>query len=366
MDIVAVETAPDGTEADVLAFAVAEPLEPGSELQALDRALGGRIERLIADGELTAKRGKVTTIHAAARSRRSGSRSRASGADPDADALRTAAAASRAAARRTVAWVLDPDGLPVAEQARAVADGLALGRYDAGRWKTDADRRARVETLSLLRAAGGRGRRARAPRRARGRLGEPRPRPRERALERPTPIRLAEVAEEIAERFAAISVEVLGQEGLEKAGMGALLSVAQGSHNPPQLVTLRYEPETPANAELVLGIVGKGITFDSGGLSLKPAASMEDMKSDMAGAAAAFAALGAIAELELPVRALAVVPACENMPSGHATRPGDVVAPRTARRSRSTTRTPRAGSSSPTRSTTPARRARPTSSTSRR
>ena len=107
--------------------------------------------------------------------------------------------------------------------------------------------------------------------------------------------------------------------------MGSFLSVSAGSHNPPRLITLRYEPESPADPELVLGVVGKGITFDSGGYSLKPAASMEDMKSDMGGAAAALSALGAIAELELPVRVVVVVPATENMLSGHATRPGDVV-----------------------------------------
>ena len=175
MDIVAVETAPDGIEADVLAFAVGEPLEPGPELLALDRALDGRIERLIADGELTGKRGKVTTIHAGSEIAARRVAVVGLGANPDAEALRTAAAAVSRARAGTVAWVVDPAGLPVAEQARAVADGLTLGRYDAGRWKSDADRPPTLETLSLLRAARGRGGGARAPRRARGRLGEPLP-----------------------------------------------------------------------------------------------------------------------------------------------------------------------------------------------
>jgi leucyl aminopeptidase len=213
----------------------------------------------------------------------------------------------------------------VAEQARAIADGLALGRYDESRWKTEADKPPALETLIFC---GPQAAEAVEPARRAALVAGWANRARD-LVNAPgnvlTPIRLAEVAEEIAERFSRISVSVLGQEQLERAGMGALLSVSQGSHNPPRLVTLRYEPEAPADAELVLGIVGKGITFDSGGLSLKPAASMEDMKCDMAGAAAAFGALGAMAELELPVRAIAVVPTCENMPAGHATRPGDII-----------------------------------------
>jgi leucyl aminopeptidase len=100
--------------------------------------------------------------------------------------------------------------------------------------------------------------------------------------------------------------------------------VARASSVPPRLIVLRYEPEG-ARDDLVLGLVGKAVTFDSGGLSLKPAASMEDMKSDMGGGGAVLAALGAVAELELPVRIIAVVAACENMPGGNALRPGDIV-----------------------------------------
>ena len=107
--------------------------------------------------------------------------------------------------------------------------------------------------------------------------------------------------------------------------MGALLAVAQGSHNEPRLVVLRYEPPNPTNPDVVLGFVGKAITFDTGGISLKPSLHMEDMKGDMGGGGAVLEAMGALADLQLPVRAIAVIAAAENMPGGHAYRPGDIL-----------------------------------------
>jgi leucyl aminopeptidase len=106
--------------------------------------------------------------------------------------------------------------------------------------------------------------------------------------------------------------------------MGALAAVSQGSNNEPRLIKLTHEP-AGAKGDVFLGLVGKAITFDAGGLSLKPADRMEEMKADMGGGAAVLAAMGAIAELGLPIRVLAVVPSCENMPGGHAYRPGDII-----------------------------------------
>jgi leucyl aminopeptidase len=107
--------------------------------------------------------------------------------------------------------------------------------------------------------------------------------------------------------------------------MGAFAAVAQGSDTPARLIVLRYEPPEPARADLVLGLVGKAITFDTGGISLKPSLHMEDMKGDMGGGAAVIEATGAIAELGLPIRVFTVAAATENMPSGHAYRPGDII-----------------------------------------
>jgi len=107
--------------------------------------------------------------------------------------------------------------------------------------------------------------------------------------------------------------------------MGALAAVGRGSRNEPRLIVLRYEPPTVTRADVTLGLVGKAITFDAGGISLKPAAKMEDMKGDMAGGAGTLHGMGAVAALKLPVRAIAVLAAAENLPGGDAFRPGDIL-----------------------------------------
>jgi leucyl aminopeptidase len=121
-----------------------------------------------------------------------------------------------------------------------------------------------------------------------------------------------------------VTSEILDEQQIESLGMGLLLGVARGSAEPPRVLVLRYEPPG-APAWPVLGLVGKGITFDTGGLSIKPADGMERMKDDMAGGAAVVAALRMIALEQLPLRVIAVVPCTENMPGGRATRPGDVL-----------------------------------------
>ncbi|MEN8113530.1 MAG: leucyl aminopeptidase [Actinomycetota bacterium] len=131
----------------------------------------------------------------------------------------------------------------------------------------------------------------------------------------------AVLAERAAELSDAIAVEIIDEIEAAERGYGGLLAVGSGATNPPRMVVLRYEPE---GAEASLALVGKGIVFDSGGLSIKPAAMMEQMKTDMAGAAAVFGAMQAIAELELPIKVLGVTPLSENMTGGAALRPGDV------------------------------------------
>jgi len=136
------------------------------------------------------------------------------------------------------------------------------------------------------------------------------------------PAYLADRAGEIAAAYDSLEVEVLGRDQLEAEGMGGILAVASGSAKDPALIVLRYSGGSPGPA---LGLVGKGVTFDSGGISIKPAAGMELMKKDMSGGAAVLEATGAIAELGLPVDLITVVPAVENMPSGTAMRPGDII-----------------------------------------
>jgi leucyl aminopeptidase len=136
-----------------------------------------------------------------------------------------------------------------------------------------------------------------------------------------TPSYLAGRANAIAEEHDSVTCEVLGREEIKEKGMGGLVAVSQGTAEDPRLIVLRYrggDGET-------LALVGKGVTFDSGGISIKPAAAMHEMKMDMSGAAAVVETVSAIAKLELPIDVLAVIPSTENMPSGTAVKPGDII-----------------------------------------
>ena len=136
-----------------------------------------------------------------------------------------------------------------------------------------------------------------------------------------TPSYLADEAKKLAREFK-LELDVLERKDMEKLGMGALLSVASASHQPPKLIVLHYKGDSKKKP---LAFVGKGITFDTGGISLKPAAEMDEMKYDMSGAASVLGAVRALAQMRAPVNVVGVIPACENMPGGHATKPGDIV-----------------------------------------
>ncbi len=138
-----------------------------------------------------------------------------------------------------------------------------------------------------------------------------------------TPTALGEHARRLGEEIERLSVEVEGREGIVGRSMGAFAAVAQGSEQDPALITLRYEP--PGATGPLLGFVGKAVTFDSGGISLKPGPKMAEMKFDMSGGAAVISAVAAIARIGLPVRIVAVVGATENLPSGRSVKPGDIV-----------------------------------------
>ncbi len=137
-----------------------------------------------------------------------------------------------------------------------------------------------------------------------------------------TPQHLAETAQSLGKTWDC-KVKVLDRDAMEKLGMGALLAVAAGSHRPPQFIIMEYAGGKSKARPLVL--VGKGITFDTGGISLKPAPEMDEMKFDMCGAASVLGTMRAVAEMKLPLNVVALIPTCENMPGGGATRPGDVV-----------------------------------------
>ena len=334
MEIDVVEGAPEGVQADVLVFPVPDPVALPPAAEELDRHVEGTLRHLIEDGELKGERGCITVFHTngkiAAHRLAAAGVGEADELDPDSYRTAAARAATRTAEMggSTVAWILEDsgDGMSSADQARAIVEGTALGPYDAGRWKTNGDERRRpIERLVLCGAgAAGVGEEAKRANvvakwtnHCRDLVNAP---PNEL-----TPARLAEWAEQNVGSLDSVRFEALGPEEIRAAGMGALAAVGQGSANPGRLITLRYRPKGEPRAGIVLGLVGKAITFDAGGLSLKPANRMEEMKSDMSGGAAVLTALGAIAELDLPLEILAVVPSTENMPGGGAYRPGDII-----------------------------------------
>ena len=138
-----------------------------------------------------------------------------------------------------------------------------------------------------------------------------------------TPTVLAERAQQLGEQYSALDVSVLDEPELEALGMGSFLSVSRGSQQPAKLIVLRYTGGTAEAAPVAL--VGKAVTFDAGGISLKPAAQMDEMKFDMCGGASVFGVLAACAELQLPINVVGVIPSSENLPGGKATKPGDIV-----------------------------------------
>jgi leucyl aminopeptidase len=138
-----------------------------------------------------------------------------------------------------------------------------------------------------------------------------------------TPIYLAEQARALAKKHTSLRVQVLDEAAIRREKMGCLLAVAQGSHQPPRFIVLEHRVSKTDKPPVVL--VGKGVTFDTGGISLKDPPAMDEMKYDMSGAAAVIATLSLVAELRLPLRVVGLVAAVENMPSGHAIKPGDIV-----------------------------------------
>ena len=323
---------PGQTSVDALAIPVTTPLS-GEGAQIVDEKLGGLLRQLTENGELRGDRGESLLLHT--NGRLEAPRVVAAGLgkrdQPDADAFRTAGAAAAQSLARvggTLLWLLD-ESLPLSlpEQAAALVEGTILGGYTPGQWKTqDAGKRARpVERIVIghtetpeLRAAIERA----------ALLAERTNRARDLANMPPNeldPHTLAEHAQALAGEHEHLKAEILGPREMDTLGMGALAAVGRGSRNEPRLIVLRYDPPTVTRPDVTLGLVGKAITFDAGGISLKPAAKMEDMKGDMAGGAGALHGMGAVAALQLPVRAIAVLAAAENLPGGDAFRPGDIL-----------------------------------------
>lgn len=309
---------------------------PGGATGAADKALDGAISRLIAEGEIKGKKGEITIIHTLGKI--PPARVVVAGLGKQKDfspevvrqVMGTTCRRLRRAGIERAATILHGagiGGLGTAESAQAIAEGALLGLYTFKRHfsKSDDDGNGLNELTvvemddsktSAVQESLDRGRvLAEAAMLARDMVNEP--------SNFMTPTHIAEIARNVADEHGLEST-ILDKPQMEELGMGGLLGVARGSAEPPKFIVLRYQgdPDNPGNN---LGLIGKGITFDTGGISLKGAAGMGEMKGDMAGAASVISAMKAIAQFKPKLNVTAIAAATENMPGGSAQKPGDVL-----------------------------------------
>jgi leucyl aminopeptidase len=321
-------------DVDALIVVVFEGEEPEGEiLKDIDQRTQGTLRDLMTANELRGKINECTYIHHAGdmKARRlllvgAGKREKFSY-----DIVRRTAGTAfrylRSKGIKSAAMVLRPEW-ELKKAARSAVEGALLGLFDVDIYKTEDKESRYLEDLIFLADRGDAASLqdgieqgkilAKATNFARNLVNEP-----SSVL---TPTELASRAADIASRFG-LDIEVLDEQQMKELGMGSILAVARGSDEPAKLIVLRYTPEGPSKSatEEVLALVGKGITFDSGGISIKPAEGMDRMKYDMAGGAVVLGAMRAIGQLRPPIRVLGIVPATENMPSGRAQKPGDVI-----------------------------------------
>jgi len=292
----------------------------------VNQATGGWIEEAYRSGEFTGKACETLLMH-----RPPGLRARrlvlVGGGKSDRFGLLELRRASGALVRSLRQRCLREAALALeggAEQVAAAAQGAITGDYEPDRYKTTKSNGKPLERLSLALPSGAPELEPALQRACL--IAETQNFVRDLVLEpanRMTPGALAERARQMAAQYG-LDCDVLDQARMRQLGMGALLGVAQGSAEPPALIVLSYRPQ-PAACSVHLGLIGKAVTFDSGGISIKPSENMDKMKYDMAGGAAVMGALRAIAQLKPSIAVTGLIPAVENMPGSRAQRPGDIV-----------------------------------------
>ena len=331
---------PGDVETDLLIIPIFENESLSEAVPGLSEATGGAIDRALASREV---QGKAYELFLTAAVKSPGGKEWASprialiGAGREADfsleRLRRVATAAAVAARqryipRLAFFYRSPaNPLDAALAVQAITEGLILAAFSADRYKSQNRSGPAVEQLQVVVPSSiGRERDLEAAV-ERGRvLGESSNLARDLCNEPAnvlTPSVFADRAGAIAQA-AGLAVEVLDEDEIARLHMGLLMGVARGSAEPPRLLVMKHEP-AGAPAAPVLGLVGKGITFDTGGISIKPAEGMDRMKDDMAGGAAVVCAMRAIAMLGAPIKVVGIVPMSENMPGGRAVKPGDVL-----------------------------------------
>jgi leucyl aminopeptidase len=321
-------------ECDALVVGIYEGEKPvEGTLADLDKRIGGVLASLIENGEFSGKAGESAYVHNTGemKARRLLLLGAGKQADFTADNVRkmagTAARTLRSKKARSFAF-LRRSQLAIGESAQAATEGALWALFDADKYhtsdKTENHLEAMILATSSLEGEGSieelkrgveRGRIiAEAANFGREIINEP--------SNIMTPTALAQKAEEVAKDYG-LELDVLDEAQMKELGMGSLLGVAQGSAEPAKMIVLRYTPKT--DSDETIAIVGKGVTFDTGGISIKPSDGMEKMKYDMAGGATTISAMRAIAQIKPAVNVIGIVPAVENMPGGRAQRPGDVV-----------------------------------------
>ena len=311
--------------------------KPTPAFQALDTASGGKLSAIARKARFKGTAGKRLQTHAL--DGVTADSVLVVGCGPKKDTMTperygkivaSAAQAVMTTGARSSAWTLaelDVDGRDFEWKSRIAVERLSGAAYHFGAMRSEADK-ARTPPPERASVAAPRGHRAAAT----AGLAVGRAIAAGVSLARDlgnlpgnvcTPSHLAEAAKALAGRHRKVSFKALDESRMKKLGMGSLLSVARGSRQPPRLVILEYRGAPRSRPPIVL--VGKGITFDSGGISIKPSATMDEMKFDMCGAASVIGTMEACATLELPLNVVALAPACENLPDGNATKPGDIV-----------------------------------------
>src|SRR6266853_1708320 len=319
-------------ETDALVSYVFEEADPiQGRIAELDKAAGGLLQKLVKSGELTGKTLEFPLGHApagfkAARLLLVGAGKREQW--NSATLRKIAAAALRYLKTRSVKnfALLIREGHASEETAQAIAEGALAANFETDKYKTDKKNDKNIETVLVAgfsdaeRAAGDKGV-------SRGRIiGDAQNFTRDLVNEtsnKLTPRILAQKAEAMAKE-AGLAVEILDEKKIADLKMGALLSVAQGGPEPPRVMVVTYTPAKLKPGAPVIGLVGKAVTFDTGGISIKPADGMEKMKYDMAGGATMLGVMRALAALKPSVKVICVVPSTENMPGGTAQKPGDI------------------------------------------
>jgi len=319
-------------ETDALVSYVFEETDPvQGRIAEIDQAAAGLLRKLAKSGELTGKTLEFTLVHAPAGLKAArlllvgaGKREQFNGAT-----LRkiTGAALRYLKARAVKNFaLLVREGEATGETAQIIAEGALLSNFESDKYKTDKKNDKNIETVLVAgysdseRSAGDKGLSkgriiADAQNFTRDLVNEP--------SNKLTPRILAEKAEAMAKE-AGLSVQILDEKKIADLKMGALLSVAQGSVEPPRVIVVTYNPANAKPGAPVIGLVGKAVTFDTGGISIKPAEGMEKMKYDMAGGATMLGVMRALAALKPAVKVICVVPSTENMPGSKAQKPGDI------------------------------------------